>query len=290
MDVNERLQGLLEFHGQMEGKNHFELLGVPEDVNDADVRKAYNGLIRKYNADFFQKIKDEESRKAINEVNSRLREAYNTLQKQATRETYLAELRGEVVSDDQNAKIDLADVFEADKVLNQSRGLMERGDFRMAMQKLNRAVELNPGDIEASVRLAYCEYMMMEIDDDGRRNPVAVGPIKKKLMDACEELPKADYLRVYIGNIEKLEGDEQTAMKWFQEALEINPDNITAKREDRMMKNAQAAARAAQKAAAAKSGGSYNKNNKKAQKEEEIDTSTFMGTLKYWWQKLNKPM
>lgn len=274
MEANEKLDLLLKFHSQMAGKNHFELLGVQEDVNDEAVRSAYFALLKTYNADYFHHVTDPEKRKAIDEVNRQLRVAYDTLMKQSSREAYLASIKGTAPAEAEK-EIDIADVFEADQALSQARSLMERGDFRIAITKLEKAVKLDPKSIESSVRLTYAKFMMSDVNASGKRDSKLVDETREKLKTACEELPNADYLRVYLGNIEKLEGNSSAALTWFKKALRINPNNMWAKREIHMAENAADSKKPAQ-------------NNKEDETPEtETAESGLMGQIKGLIKKLN---
>ncbi len=251
MDKNEKLEALKAFHSTLEGKNHFELLGISQDADDGAIRTAYFALLKKYGADYFNFVKDEGDRKIIDEVNRRLRQAYDAISKASKREAYIATLSGDVSAAEANQEIDIQAVFEGEQALTQARSLLDRGDFKVAIQKLEKVIKIDPKSIEAKVRLEYAKYMVMELDLEGKRNKAQVTAIIEALTAALDELPKADYLRVYLAEIEGLEGRRKQSADWYKAALQINPDNIQAKRELQLKKERDKKAREEKAKAAA---------------------------------------
>lgn len=244
MDTNAKLEGLKQFRESMAGKNDFELLGVDESADDAAVRSAYFGMIKLYGADFFHHVVDAPSREAIDDVNRRLRAAYDNIGKEAKRKLYIEKLRGGT-SFEADAHVDIAEVFECEQALAQARALMERGDFEIALQKLEKAQKLDKKSMEIRARLAYVEFMLMDVDADGHRNRSETDGIRSVIEAACETMEYADFLHVYLGDIEKLEGDSDKALKHYKDALKINPDNLQAKREVRLTEERAQKAKAA---------------------------------------------
>ena len=226
MDTNDKLQALLKFNREIEGRNYFEVLGVNQNSSEAEIRSAYFDLLKLYGADYFMHVTEASARAAIDNVNMTIRQAYETLSKPDKRADYIAELSG-----DTSARgIDIADVFEAEQSLSQARSLMERGDFNIAAQKLEKTIQLDPKSVEAAARLAYARYMLLEVGADNKRNQERVEECRQKLTETLEQMPKADYLRFYLGAIENLEGNRDKAIDWYKKATKMNPDNLQAKR------------------------------------------------------------
>lgn len=247
MDANEKLAALKKFQSEMAGKNHFELLGVEESADDGAIRKAYFGLLKLYGADYFHHVVDPESRQAVDEVNRQLRVAYDAIGKSAKRQVYIEQLKGGTV-EDAGAKFDIASVFEAEQATSQARSLMERGEYRVAIQKLERAHKIDPKSHEIKARLLYAQFMMMDVDDNGKRNSLTVKDTIENLEAACEAMPNADFLRAYLGTIYGLEGDNAKAIEWYKAAQKLNPENLTAKRELKLIEDREKRAKEAENA------------------------------------------
>ena len=247
MDTNEKLQALKAFHAGMGDKNYFELLGVDESADDAAIRTAYFNLLKLYGADYFHHVVDSEGRNAVDEVNAQLRKAYDTLSKKARRDAYIESLHG---NGDMAQNVDMAAVFEAEQAVSQAKALMERGEFNVAIQKLEKAHRIDPKSPEVSARLQYSRFMVSEVDKSGKRNSFTVKETLECLELACENMPKADFLRVYLGDVEKLNGNTENALNWYREALKLNKENYTAKREIMLIEERQKKALESEKAPA----------------------------------------
>ena len=229
MDANEKLEALKKFRAEMAGKDHFALLGVGLDATDDQVRAAYFGLMKMYGADYFHHVVDPDDRAAIEEVNRQLRVAYNEIGRAAKRDAYRAALGGGSAKPMQE-HVDFESVFEAEQALSLARTLMDRGNFNVAIQKLEKAAKLDGKSQEVEARLLYSRYMLMDVDAKGKRNPEEVKNTRERLEAIADEMPNADYVRVYLGDIENLDGTPEKAQKWYKAALRINDDNIAAKR------------------------------------------------------------
>lgn len=236
MDVNAKLEGLKQFREGMAGKNDFELLGVDENVDDAGVRSAYFAMIKLYGADYFHHVVEPSAREAIDEVNRRLRVAYDNIGKEAKRKLYLERLHGDNHFAE-DVHIDIADVFECEQALSQARALMERGEFSVALQKLQKAQKLDAKSMEIRARLAYVQFMLMDVGSNGKRKATEVDEIRSVIEAACEAMEYADFLHVYLGDIEKLEGNTEKALSHYKDALKINANNLPAQREIRLIED-----------------------------------------------------
>ncbi|GEM_PF-2791713 len=235
MDLNSKLESLRQFYAEMPGKDYFELLGVERSTSDNEVRSAYFGLMKLYGADYFRQVDNEADRKAIEAVNKELRAAYDTLGKSAKREAYLQSLETGVTEQFDNSSVDIATVFEAEQAMTQAKSLIERGEFNVARQRLEKVKQIDPKSIEMRVRLAYVNYMLMELGPNGKRSSLAVKDITEQLEKAKDELPVADYLYEYLGDIAKIEGESQKALRNYKQALKLNSENVRARREVMLM-------------------------------------------------------
>ena len=239
MDSNSKLESLRKFYAEMPGKDYFELLGIERTASDNEVRSAYFGLMKLYGADYFRQVEDAEDRKAIEAVNKELRAAYDALGKAAKREEYLNSKKGGGTPRPEKG-IDIATVFEAEQAITQAKSLIERGEFRVAKQRLEKAKSIDPTSPEVRVRLAYLNYMLMDVGSNGKRSSLAVKELVEQIESVKEELPVADYLYEYLGEIAKIEGDSQKALKNYKQALRLNSDNVRAKREIMLMEQRKA--------------------------------------------------
>ena len=59
---------------------------------------------------------------------------------------------------------------------------------------------------------------------------------------------EADFLRAYLGTIYGLEGDNAKAIEWYKAAQKLNPENLTAKRELKLIEDREKRAKEAENA------------------------------------------
>ncbi|MBO4351068.1 MAG: DnaJ domain-containing protein [Proteobacteria bacterium] len=235
MDLKSKLESLKRFYAEMPGKDYFELLGIERTASDSEVRSAYFGLMKMYGADYFRQVENSKDRAIIEEVNRVLRAAYDTLGKSAKREEYLNSQKKDSGAPNPEKGIDIATVFEAEQAMTQAKSLIERGEFNVAKQRLEKAKSIDPNSVEVRVRLAYVTYMLMEVGSNGKRSSLAVKEITEQIESAKEELPVADYLYEYLGDIAKIEGESQKALTHYKQALKLNSENVRARREVMLM-------------------------------------------------------
>lgn len=242
--VEVKLNELKSYRNKTEGLNHFEVLGVERTADDATVRSAYFDLLKKYGADYFHATTDPDDCREIDLVNQRIRNAYNALAQAEGRQSYADKLDGKVTEDSKaSEEIDIATVFEVEQALSQARVLIDRGEFEVALQRLKRIVSLDPEAIEAKARMAYVKYMLLEPSALGKRDANAVQASKLILEETIPLLPNALYLRLYLGDIEKLEGNKDRALTWYKAALAIDANNATAKRAIKLIEDRKAVAK-----------------------------------------------
>ena len=228
--IEGKLADLRAFKQVMDGMNDFEILDVPQTCDDSAVRAGYFGRMKKFSADYFH-CSPADVMEDVNAVNKRLREAYEHLQTADKRKALLEAMKEAAAKPVQNMPtepvnnepVDIEAVFAAEQAMSRAITLMERGDFKMARKYLDTAQQKDPASHELGARIAYADYMLLELDENGHRPAGAVDKARKALEAAAKEWPNADYIRLYQGEIEKLEGNEAKALEFYKEANTINP-------------------------------------------------------------------
>lgn len=241
MQLDAKIADLRAFKATMSGMNDFEILDVKQDCDDSAVRAGYFGRMKRFSADFFHNSPADVIEDA-NIVNKRLREAYEHLQTAEKRQLVLETLKSkedkpkaaEPEAPANNDPVDIEAVFAAEQALSRAITLMERGDFKMARKYLDTAQQKDPASHELDARIAYADFMLLELDAKGHRPAAEVAKAKKILEKAAADWPNADYIRLYQGDIEKLEGDEEKALEFYKAANAISP-STNAQQEIRLL-------------------------------------------------------
>lgn len=225
-----KIAELRAFKEIMSGMNDFEILNVPQNCDDSAVRAGYFGRMKKFSADFFHGS-PADIMEDVNIVNKRLREAYEHLQTAEKRQAALKTLEAPAPAYPQassadatnNDPIDIEAVFAAEQAMSRAITLMERGDFQMARKYLDTAQQKDPAAHELDARIAYADFMLLELDEKGHRPQAEVMKARRILDKAASEWPKADYIRLYQGDLEKLEGNDEKALEFYKAANTIQP-------------------------------------------------------------------
>ncbi len=203
---------------EIEGRNHYQMLGVTEGSTTGEIKKAYFKLAKLYHPDRHFDLEMQDMKGMLETLFARITEAYNTLSSQATRDEYdLSRIKGA-------RKIE----FEEDKTdrtgaaINQfNRGMKEykAGNFWGAAEAFQWASRLDAG------KARYIYYQGLALTQMPRRSHAAEEAFKK----AIEMEPsKADY-HVALGNLYLKSGLKARALSAFKEALNWDPESVQAK-------------------------------------------------------------
>ncbi|MEK6302862.1 MAG: DnaJ domain-containing protein [Acidobacteriota bacterium] len=109
----------------------------------------------------------------------------------------------------------------AEQLYNQGRGLFEKKQYHGAVHMLREAIKLDPS------RAPYHFHLGMALVRNPRTRHEAEGHLGK----AAELDPYNAQIRVQLGLLYKEVGLAKKAANYFREALSLDPDNRTAKRE-----------------------------------------------------------
>jgi DnaJ-domain-containing protein 1 len=90
--VDTRRLEILEVHDGLAYRTHFEVLGVPRDATEAQVREAYFRLAKRFHPDVHHDAALSDLRDKLEEVFTRLGEAYEVLCSPRMRASYEREL------------------------------------------------------------------------------------------------------------------------------------------------------------------------------------------------------
>jgi DnaJ-class molecular chaperone len=98
------------FAAALDGKDYFQLLGIPNSAAPAVIKKAFYSLSRVYHPDRFFHLTDEQSKEDINAIYKRVTEAYYVLRDDRKRKKYVSDIGGP----DRAAKLRFTDASETE--------------------------------------------------------------------------------------------------------------------------------------------------------------------------------
>jgi tetratricopeptide (TPR) repeat protein len=216
-------QKILDTYAALEGKNHYQILGLTSESTPVEIKKAYYALAKVYHPDRHFSLGKEELVGKLKALFRRITEAYRTLS-----------------SEDKKQKYD----FE---LVTQKTGLTrEKEDERVSAEAVAQQGRraLKNGDLEKAIQCF--EFSVKKVPDKGAYRGLlakALTKLPSRLRDAEIHYRKAVQLEpahiehsIGLGLLYKKLGLTKRALRHFEEALTWDPDNQLAKEEIRALK------------------------------------------------------
>lgn len=139
---------ILDLHGRLREITLWELLGVTRDASAGDVRKAYLRAAKRLHPDRLAQLGLEDLKDAANEVFAEIARANEVLTDPAQRERYVDGL-GDA------SLVNAERIAEAEAAYVRGDRLMRAGNFRGALEFLERAVTLWPEEADYQAALGW---------------------------------------------------------------------------------------------------------------------------------------
>jgi DnaJ-domain-containing protein 1 len=134
---------------RFEGASHYEVLGVPPDATEEQIRNSYHGLARRYHPDRFQSSSHGDAfRESIDRLFARITGAYSALGEPAARSQYDDELKKQ--QDGRQPKVETGSGRGAEKkrmadaLFRAGGGALAASDFEKAAELFRECVWLQP--------------------------------------------------------------------------------------------------------------------------------------------------
>jgi CheY-like chemotaxis protein len=216
LNFSHQAKRLQKLQSELENKNFFERLGVSRSAKEADIKKAYFDLAKVLHPDKLSSNVPPQVRELSEKVFEKIQIAYDTLKKNDRKERYLEELEAG------QSEI----LMQGDQLFDQARPLLYKGQFSQAKHILQKAMKLNPNSPEIRTHLCWVEMKLVKnlseaflADIDKRLNHIPI-----------ESRDSAAYYHCR-GLFYKLLEDREKSRKYFNTALSIDSNFISARRE-----------------------------------------------------------
>jgi curved DNA-binding protein CbpA len=200
--------------------NAYEVLGVPENSQDADLRPAVHDRARLFHPDNVIRATLGDATEALEALFAKVQEADKAFSSTASRESYDRSLnRGTMsapVSFGQTNPEIQRQVAKAN--YQRARTLVEMEDFYPAFEMLRQAVEFDPEKAEYWTFLAKVQG----------KNPKWVRQATETLRRAAARLPESIEVWLALADACASERNEVERIKALREVLKLDPSNRKA--------------------------------------------------------------
>lgn len=205
-------------------RNFYEIFDLPmgPEVPEDRLRSAYFALAKQWHEDAFVGLDLGFSKRRLDELFARIKEAYDTLVSKDKRAEYLLYIERQR----RGLPTDVQQIFQAEQIFDEALVLLKRRDLSGAAARIEEAIRLNPGE---AIFFAYKGWVLFLADKDAKDD--AVNLIRRAVAEQ-ENLPIGYQ---FLGQIATAVGDMNDARKWFNKCLEYDPNNIEAARGVRMI-------------------------------------------------------
>ena len=202
----------------------FEILGVTEQNPPTQVKKIYFKMARIFHPDAKPALYQGVLRDKVEDLFTRISEAYTNLTEPEMRSAYLDRIRSKV-TDEEMEQANRA--IQAEMEFSKAAMSLRRGAFREAMTALEAAAKLMPDEPEYRIHLGYCLF---------KTEGSAAGAKAAKMIEAAmKDRPKVTDGWFYLGVIARTSGDLSEAKQFFSKALELDKYHQEAQRELRVI-------------------------------------------------------
>ncbi len=214
-DPEGAISNVVELRDRLSSLNYYQLLEVPKDAGEPEIKKAYFQMARKYHPDRFDPSLSQEAKDQIGEVFDAITKAYRTLSSSQERRAYDLKISSVSREEDGDA------TKKAEIKFRQAKTLYSQARYDEALVLLEEAIRLKRNKGDYYLLLALAESRISDLHRKAEAD----------FLRAIDLNPWSAEGYVGLGLLYKQEGLLTKAKKQFQRALEIDPDHQVARKE-----------------------------------------------------------
>ena len=233
-EIEARRKEILDAHEGLRTRNHFDVLGLPLEANDAQVKEAYFRLARRFHPDATSQDPGlADLRDALEKIFIRVSEAYEVLRDPRRRSSYESDLAAraprpvappasEAPPPDPAAPPPdaAAAAQQVDQAIAAAERLIKAEKFWDAIQLLERAQPLAQGKQDVRLRYVLAKAVV--------RNPHWVKRAEELLVSVVKDDPNHLGAHWLLAGIYKQGGLRARATSMLRRVLELQPDHEEA--------------------------------------------------------------
>jgi len=214
-DTEKNIADALALSANLSNLDYYQLLNVETSADQAEIKRNYFRLARKFHPDLYDRDLPHEIKGMIEAVFDQVSKAYQTVSDEKKRKTY----------DTRKEKVSLEDKRnwpkEAEVKFRQGKTLYDKGQYKEAVAFLEEAVKLQGDKGRYFLLLALTQSKIPSLHRKSEKN----------FLCSIRFEPWNAESYVGLGLLYKREELFIKAKKQFEKALSIDPDHKVAKRE-----------------------------------------------------------
>jgi hypothetical protein len=214
---------ILDMYQGLRTRNHFDVLGVPRDATESQVREAYFRLAKRFHPDGQHEANLGGTRDALEAIFRRLGEAYEALRNPRIRAVYERNLAKAPLPPPPDASGPLTGVFEApEAAVARAAESFAADRLWEVIQILEKAVPRAEGPLKQRGRVLLARAYA--------RTPDWSKQAEELLLTVVQQDPSHAEAHLQLGAIYRSQGLRARALKALRRALELEPGNPEARR------------------------------------------------------------
>ena len=225
MDRDKLAKSVAEMLPRVGEATFYELLDVPPTATVRAIRDAFHKLALVFHVDRYPNEDLGELRDPMERIFGELSRAQAVLTDNEERKNYDASL----ALAERGVPTDVRAIFQADEAFRAGKRLVERQSYELAVEQLERAVELNTSEPDHWAYLYWARFGTLPVDEDGKPEAYKqVRQIAEELTHIVEDNEKCESARVFLGHIHRVSDEPDKARMMYKAALRLNPNNLEA--------------------------------------------------------------
>jgi len=214
---------LLKKYQILAGQNYFEVLGVEQDAQLPEIKKAYLSLAKQYHPDSFPKEILPKVEKTVNRIFDTINKAYRVISNDREKHIYI---RSMTAPDEKVTASIIQDITNAELQFQKGKLFLKKKSYEDAKNSFKWSVKLAPDEGEYLAYLGWAFFLIAENKKGGDAVKAITYLKKASVLNPSIEIPF-----IFLGIIYKVQDLKDVAILQFKKALEINPSSVDAKRE-----------------------------------------------------------
>ncbi len=204
---------------ELEGKDHWQVLGVERSADAAALKKAYFALSRDFHPDSFAGLNLGSAQQQLETVFATIQDAYAVLTDPNKRGEYEAKVKLE----QGGGSSDIGAIFAAESDFNRIKNLVERGELVGAQKLIGKVAAVLGNSEEARGYKLFLDWWTS-------KNTTTAPAVLKELQELHKLAPAAQALAEFQGWINLEIGNVVKARGAFKRVLEADPRSAGAER------------------------------------------------------------